>query len=90
VEEVMRRHRARALRRRYGRAGAVDPFLVRWYSRKYGLTNVQATSLLQTHSAQEIDRDVEAWREKHGLPAANSPLARGKVLELIRRHGVVR
>ncbi len=60
--------------------GASERFL----AKKYGLTNSEATRLAQhPHRDQVIDQ-LDQWRDKHGLPAADSALSRGKLRELIR------
>jgi len=57
---------------------------VRWYGRKYGLTEDETRKLLDTGRSWEIEGELDRWRDAHGLPATNSPLSRGKLLSLIR------
>lgn len=56
----------------------------RWTMRRYGLTVVEAQCFEAIEGAANR---VELWREQNGLPAPDSPLVRGEVLEELRRAG---
>jgi len=57
----------------------------RWLARKYGLDNQEARELAGHPRSSEIIARVERWREGNGLPAPNSPLSRGRLLDELRR-----
>lgn len=57
---------------------------VRFYAGKYGLTHDEAQRLLNHPNREQIVRATEQWREEHGYPAPNSPLARGYLLDRLR------
>jgi hypothetical protein len=61
-------------------------FLRRWFSKKYGLSSVDVTKLLHCERPDLIERELEVWRLAHGLPAMTSPLTRGKLMEIVRKH----
>jgi hypothetical protein len=60
-------------------------FALRWYGKKYGLTISEAQHLYASDS-QSVESKFERWREEHGLPATNSPLARSKLLEFVKEN----
>lgn len=57
---------------------------VRFYATKYGLTHDEAQRLINHPNREQIVRATEQWREEHGFPAPNSPLARGYLLDRMR------
>lgn len=50
-------------------------------ARKYGLKKSEAEKLATSPLQHQIVADHERWRERHGWPAADSPLSRGKLLK---------
>jgi hypothetical protein len=66
--------------------------LQRWFSSKYGLTSSEVGRLLAHPDVHGLQGRLEHWREAHGLPAENSGLSRGKLMEMVdadlRSHGV--
>lgn len=56
---------------------------MRFLARKYGLTDLEARRLYDHPDHDAIIDRVETWRENNGLPAANSPLARGFLLDVL-------
>lgn len=75
-----RHKRSRALGSRQVRASGG----VRFYVSKYGLTNEQAQRLINHPNREQIVRATEQWREEHGFPAADSPLARGYLIDRMK------
>ena len=59
--------------------------LVKRMSRQYGLTADESRKLLNHPRYFDIREAHFAWRERYGLPAEDSPLSRGKLLELINK-----
>lgn len=58
----------------------------RWYAKKYGLTYDEARALAWLiENDDQLEARIEDWRSKHGYPAADSPLARGIVVDIIKR-----
>jgi hypothetical protein len=51
--------------------------------RRFGLTLPEATTLVRDKRYPGILKTIEDWRARHGWPAANSPLSRGYVYELL-------
>lgn len=51
--------------------------------KRYGLTLPEATTLVKDKRYPGIVKTIEDWRGRHGWPAANSPLSRGYVYELL-------
>lgn len=63
-------------------------YLIRYLSKEFGLTSKEAKSLAIHPKHREIIERLDKWRGQHGYPAPNSPLSRGKLLELMRsNHG---
>lgn len=62
----------------------------RWYRNKCGLTDAEGKAFAALPDPQATDREIEEWREKNGLPAANSPLGRGMALDAIKNGGEVK
>jgi hypothetical protein len=54
----------------------------RWYARKYGLTAAEARAVAAHPRIVDLEIGLDAWRERHGWPAAASPLTRGRLLEI--------
>jgi hypothetical protein len=59
-------------------------FFYRWYGKKYGLRALELDALWKCHRVDRLEQELEAWQKDHGWPATNSPLTRGKLVELIR------
>jgi hypothetical protein len=59
---------------RYDRAS------VRFYRRRYGVSETYAIMLC---GRQDLVERVEDWRDANGLPAPDSPLVRGYLLDLL-------
>lgn len=57
--------------------------LARWFSRKYGLSMAEATRMANRDNVEELERKHEEWRVAHGMPAANSPISRGKLQKML-------
>lgn len=57
----------------------------RFDERRYGLTHQEALVLVSRSTAdyKVLIRKIEGWRETHGFPAQNSPLARGYIRSLL-------
>jgi hypothetical protein len=51
--------------------------------KKFGLTLHEAMKLVKDKRYPGILKTIEDWRARHGWPAANSPLSRGYVYELL-------
>jgi hypothetical protein len=56
----------------------------RWFGKKYGLSPVELDALYRCHRIDRLEQELDAWRQAHGWLATNSPLARGKLMELVR------
>lgn len=65
--------------REYAASGA------RSLAKKYGLKRVEAVDLVQHPRFDRVIDDHERFRERHGLPAADSPISRGELLRLMKR-----
>lgn len=50
---------------------------------RFGLTLPEAMKLVKDKRYPGILKTIEDWRAQHGWPAANSPLSRGYVYDLI-------
>jgi hypothetical protein len=59
--------------------------LHRKYSKMYGLTPKETDDFLAVEGWETIEPKVEAWRERHGWIATNSPLSRGFVQDAIAK-----
>jgi hypothetical protein len=57
--------------------------LRKWFSRKYGLSSSEVSKLLAHPDVHGLEGRLERWSEEHGLPAQNSPLSRGKLMEMV-------
>ena len=66
-----------------GSAAKVDKSPARWFAKKYGVSQVEL-SAYDGKLLDSVDLTVEAWRERIGFPAPNSPLSRGYFLDLLR------
>jgi len=64
---------------------AVDLSGARWFVNKYGISAKEAAKLVGHPKQKEIIREIEDWREKHGFPAPNSPIARGKLMAILKK-----
>jgi hypothetical protein len=67
------------------RAGAEELiFLRRWLAKKYALSAIEMRGVLELGRLDLLEECLEAWREGIGLPPHNSPLTRGKLIELVQ------
>jgi hypothetical protein len=57
----------------------MDRASMKWHSKKYGVGPDVAARI-----TEDMANRVEDWREAHGLPAADSPLVRGVLMDMIR------
>lgn len=59
---------------------------LRWLYRMYGLNTQEGVSFLKLpqYKRDIIENDLHEWRGFHGMPASNSPLSRGYLLDAIR------
>ncbi len=79
--------------RRYGRAArplsaAEKSHLIRWYGRKYGLTDSEALRLGGSRRSAAIEQRLDKWRARNGLPPSSSPLSRGMLRDIMKEEGV--
>lgn len=58
--------------------------LILWYAKKYGISFTEARALAEHSNWHKIESYLETWRSENGLPAASSPLSRGKLLSLMK------
>ena len=56
----------------------------RWFGNKYGLSPVELDALHKCHRIDRLEQELDAWRQAHGWLTTNSPLARGKLMDLVR------
>ena len=64
-------------------SGRTMKHLARWYARKYGLSTAEANRMANRENVEELEREHEAWRVSHGMPAANSAISRGKLQRML-------
>jgi len=57
--------------------------LVKRMSRQYGINAEESRKLLNHPRYYDIKEAHYVWRERYGFPAEDSPLSRGKLIELI-------
>lgn len=51
--------------------------------KRFGLTLPEAMQLVKDKRYPGILKTIDDWRARHGWPAANSPLSRGYIYELL-------
>jgi hypothetical protein len=56
----------------------------RFLAKKYGLKSDEAKKLANHPKSRSIIAAHEKWRDANGLPAASSPLSRGKLLDMLK------
>jgi hypothetical protein len=67
----------------HGKGSRASGSVVRWLAKKYGVS-IATLAPHGDETLELVNLATEAWREQNGLPAPNSPLARGFFLDNLR------